>query len=202
MSGELGLKVAAKGRATGFGRGARSARLVRELEEADLDDLPVTRESEAPIQPLAIKTLTSRHHRLARALASGSSPSEAAFACGYTPSRVSILQGDPSFSRLVKHYSAVVEEQYQDLHQKLADVSGSALDLLQDRLEDVSDEFSNSELRDLAKLGADRTGHGPSKTVESHHTHNIAERLRLGREKIAGASRPATIEEAIIVENE
>ena len=47
-----------------------------------------------------IKRLTHRHHNLARTLASGVKPGDAAIMCGYSPCRGFILQTTPAFNRL------------------------------------------------------------------------------------------------------
>src|SRR5687768_16258292 len=93
---DLDLDIAA----TDFiGRKARSvtAEVTRELTRSDLALL----KTERGVQPSHIQRLSERHHALARCLASGLSVADACAITGYTPSRVSILKGDPSFEELI-----------------------------------------------------------------------------------------------------
>lgn len=114
-----------------------------------------------------LKRLSARHHRLAQCLAEGIKPSDAAAICGYTVSRVSVLQSDQVFGELVAFYAAKRQEAFVSFGQKLADIGETALDLLQDRLEEEPHKFTNGELQNVLVLAADRSGHGPSSTTRN-----------------------------------
>lgn len=152
------------------------AALDRPLE---LDELELLEEraTKAP----ALRKLTERHHRLARALAEGMSETEAAIVVGYSVSRISILKDDPSFKDLVAHYAEQVQERFADLQDRLSALAATAVDELNDRLEISPEDFSNDDLRKLAALAADRTGHGPTSTSTHNVNIGLAERLDAAR---------------------
>lgn len=155
---------------------------MRELAEADLAALTVEKGSE----PSAIKRITDRHHALARNLASGMAEGEAALVCGISLSRISILKNDPQFRELLGFYRETVTEVYKDMHEKLAGVAQTALDEIQDRLEDTPEKVSMGQLMELAKLGADRTGYGPaSSSTNLNVTVDFAAKLREARARVA-----------------
>lgn len=158
-----------------------SAKFVRELEEADLQLLSVEKGSGAP----AIKRLSERHHALARALASGCGPGEAALMCGYALSRVSILQDDPAFKELLVFYSEEKDRAFRSVQDKLAGIASDALDELQTRIEDEPEKLSVGQLMQLITLGADRTGNGPQSTQNLNVNEGIASRLAAARERVA-----------------
>jgi hypothetical protein len=166
------------------GRAPKSveAEVVRELRESDLALLSVER----GIAPSHVQRISSRHHALARSLATGMSALEASLVCGYTPSRISVLRSDPAFEELVAHYTKLSSEATVDLQQRMATLAVEAADVMADRLETAPETFANGELHDLLKLAADRTGHGPaSKTTNVNVNVNLGDRLRAARERAA-----------------
>jgi hypothetical protein len=52
-------------------------------------------------------------------------------------------------------------------------------------MEDDPDSFSVGELANLSKLGADRTGFGPSKTEEKNINLNFGDKLEAARRRVA-----------------
>ena len=166
------------------GRAARPivAEVVRELGPADLGLLGEERGS----TPSALKRLSDRHHALARNLASGMAPGEAAIMSGYVLSRVSILQDDPAFRELVAFYRRDVEFSYRDLHQRLSGLALDAAEELADRLETEPEKVSVGQLMEITKMGADRTGFGPqSSTTNVNVNVDLAGRLQRARERVA-----------------
>lgn len=155
--------------------------VVRELTEDDLALLAEARGSKP--KPLT-KRLSERHHALARFLASGMPNWEAAAVTGYTAHRISILQADPTFKELVAFYRANVESKYADLHDRLAGMAVDAADILRDRMEDNPDELGDGTLLEVVKMGADRTGHGPSSTNVQVNV-GLAGRLEAARKRVA-----------------
>ena len=166
------------------GRTARPivATVKRELQPSDIATLQDERESVAP----AIKRISERHHALARNLAGGMSPSEAAIVCGYVGSRVSILLDDPAFKELLNFYRADVNAQYRDLHVRLSGLALDAAEELSARLEEKPEEISITALMELTKMGAVRTGFGPqSSTTNLNVNVDLAGRLQRARERVA-----------------
>jgi hypothetical protein len=159
--------------------------VIGELTEVDLSLLDEEKGSKTP----AVKRLSERHHALARHLAAGLKIGEAAAVCGYDISRVSILKDDPAFKELVKFYTETVDAAYAGMHETLAGMSLDAALLLRERMEDTPEKMKTAELLEVAKLGADRTGHGPSSTQKVDVHIGIGDRLEAARKRIAERDR-------------
>lgn len=170
-----------------LGRAARRITFaeVRELAPEDLSLLGTEKGSAAP----ALKRLGDRHHALARCLASGMSEGDAAIACGYVVSRVSILKADPAFKELLEFYREDTNRAYRDMHARLAGLSMDAADELQTRLEaDMESDDKNisiGQLLEITKLGADRTGHGPQSSQNVNVNVGIAAKLEQARRRVS-----------------
>ena len=162
-----------------------SAVQVRELDEVDIALL----QEERGIKAAPLKRLSERHHALARCLASGMEPGEAAITCGYVSSRVSILQVDPAFQELLEFYRADVNAKYLGMHDVLAGLSRDAAAELHTRLEDemqmepVDKKMTIGQLGEIVKLGADRTGFGPQSSQVNVNV-DLAGRLQAARERV------------------
>lgn len=155
------------------------ATVVRQLDTADLVLLGQEKGSKTP----AIKRLRERHHALARNIASGMSPGEAGLLQGYSLSRVSILQNDPAFKELLEFYRQDAQRPYRDLHVRLSGLSMDAAEELSNRLEEEPEKITNNQLMEITKLGADRTGHGPSSTSLNVNV-DLAGRLEAARKRV------------------
>lgn len=166
-------------------RGRRPADLavdvVRPLVETDMAALSVDRAISAP----SITEIRSRHHALARALASGMSEGEAAIVSGYSQSRVSILKADPAFQELYRFYKNRADAEYVALHATLANVAQDAVEEIRKRLEETPDEVTTGQLVEIAKMGADRTGHGPQTSQTVNVNIGLADRLAEARKRAA-----------------
>lgn len=182
--GDLGFDIHLGGRAPK----AVSAEIIRELTQADLALLATERH----IQPSHVQRLTSRHHALARCLATGMSAGEAALCTGYTPSRISVMKGDPAFEELCTFYRSGRSDQVQDLGEKLLSVAHDAATILQERLEDEPEKFNVDALNEIVKLGADRTGFGP-KATQVNVNVNLGDRMKSARERAASGVLPGAI---------
>jgi len=164
------------------------AELDRLLGEDDLEMLSEEREIKAP----QIVALRERHHAIARLIAEGKKPGEAALLCRYSQSRVSILLDDPAFMELVEHYRGLVNEEFVDFQKKLAELGLDAAMLLQERMEDKPDELSDSLLLQLVQVSADRTGHGPSAKSEINIKIGLADRLNQARQRSLSVMKDIT----------
>lgn len=141
-------------------------------------------ESEAKLgvsqQPLA--AIRHTHHRLAQLLAGGMDEFQAALLCNYTPSRVSVLKGDPAFQNLLAHYTAVVADQFGDFVTAASDLSMDMLGRLREVLEESPEKLSPTHLMEAIKLLADRSGHAPvNKSVSMNVNVDMAQRLNAAR---------------------
>lgn len=175
-----------------IGRKARPlhAEVVRELTPSDLGLLA----TERGIQPTHVQRITDRHHALARCLASGMSVTEACLVTGYTPSRVSILRGDPSFEELMAHYTEVNGELTLNYQQKAAIARNLATDIVIEKMsaeldrDGVGEEVVSAGMAlDVAKTFADRTGEGP-KSTQVNVNVNLGDRMKAARERASKSS--------------
>src|SRR5262245_34162476 len=92
------------------------ATFVRELTQSDLTLLDQPR----GVFSRPISKLRDSHHALARALAAGMKPGEASLITGYSLSRISVLQADPTFRELLEFYRSSTDEIYASLHDRMA----------------------------------------------------------------------------------
>ena len=157
------------------------AHIDRPLTDVDLS-APAA-ESESSPAPLA--RLSERHRRLARMLAEGVSEQDAGLAVGLLPVRVSVLKADPTFRHLIDFYRRQVEDNYLSVHEKLGELTNLATDEIILRLEVEAEKFDLSDLMELTKLGADRTGHAPAgKSTAPTVTFNIGARLDAAQSRV------------------
>ena len=123
-----------------FGRPSveADAEFVRELTPSDLTLLDQPR----GVQSRPISKLRDSHHALARALAAGMKPGEASLITGYSLSRISVLQADPTFRELLEFYRSATDDIYANLHDRMATLSMDAIAELRDRLDENPEEFT------------------------------------------------------------
>jgi hypothetical protein len=158
------------------------AAVIRELDRADIVLLTQEKGSQAS----SIKRLSERHHALARNIASGMPVGDAATLQGYSASRVSILQSDPAFKELLAFYREDAQRPYRDLHVRLSGLAMDATEELSNRLEEEPEKVSIGQLVELAKMGADRTGHGPQTSSMNLNVNvDLAGRLEAARKRVA-----------------
>lgn len=137
-----------------------------------------------------LKRIRDRHHAIARCFASGMSNMQISAVTGMDPARVSLLRGDPSMVELTATYRAHVDAEFVDMHARMAALSADAVAELHTRLEDDPESFSISDLKDVAKTFADRTGFAPvQKSVSVNVNVGMASRLEEARRRAAEASR-------------
>lgn len=101
------------------------------------------------------------HHDIARLLSDGLSPAEVSAVTGYSPSRISTLQNDPSFKELLAFYAKKSEEVFVDVRKRMAVLGLDASAELADRLVDKPESFTNTQLIELTKASLDRAGFNP-----------------------------------------
>jgi hypothetical protein len=173
---ELDIAPRTKGRATK----AVSFGTARELSTADLALLA----SERGVKPTAITQLRERHHALARCLAGGMSNSEASVITGYDPSRISILKSDPLFKALIEDYRTMSAGITADFVERTNILALTAVNRMQEAMEDEANPPSLSQALEVAKYAADRTGNAPTtKTQNVNVNVNLGDRLRAARER-------------------
>lgn len=125
------------------------------------------------VKPPLLHKLRTTHHELARLLACGLKDVEISRMTGYSQSRICILKQDPMFKELVDSYMVARDASAIDFSSRLQALSMTAVEIMQERLEDEGDAVSFKDLRQIAEFGADRTGFGPTSKVESTSTLRV-----------------------------
>lgn len=174
----LGLDISALTR-PGRKPSAVVGNFVRELGLEDIEALSAHRGTEPP----ELKRLTERHHALARALASGMTEGEAGAMVGLLSSRVSVLKNSPAFKELLALYREDKDRQFVETAARLAGLAQDAVVELQDRLETAPDDISIGQLIEISKMAADRSGNGPTSTVNQTVNVNLGDRLERARQR-------------------
>lgn len=154
------------------------------VDRATGEVLPAAKTPEPLDDPTDLKKIRERHHAVARMLASGMTQSLVASISGFTPGYLSVLINNPSMQELLESYRIQQGAAAQVIGEKLRTVGLKAVEKLDGRLD--ADELNNQDLLGLAKLGLDRSGHGPSST-----THNVSEQHVIDHAKIAELNKRA-----------
>lgn len=149
-----------------------SAAIVRELTAEDIARLASLPEGGLGSQARPLQRLRHSHHMMAQLIASGEKHDTIALATGYDPAYISNIQKDPAFKELVAHYSTQVETVTIEVATRLRSLGLDSIDELQDRLVTNPQGLTARELMELAELAFDRSGHGPSTSV--NHNHRVA----------------------------
>lgn len=128
-----------------------SFRVVRELYPSDVASILEGNANVPTVLP-SLKSIRSSHHQLAQLLSQGIADEDAALMTGYTPSYISRIKGDPTFSGLMSHYSAIREIAFVDVVARMKALGVDALEELQERLADDPAKFSNREIQEIVEL--------------------------------------------------
>jgi hypothetical protein len=148
------------------GRPARVSEPCEVLREVTEADLPLLRDElrehnwaklRAGQGVGALTALRQGHQALAQSLAAGMSPEEAAWATGRSVQGVRSLLSDPAFEELLAYYRENQRERDFNAFERLVTLGGTAMGILQERLEESPDKFSNNELRTLMEASMDRS---------------------------------------------
>lgn len=103
-----------------------------------------------------------RHHAIARLMAAGKKRSEVSEIVGVSAATLAILERSPAFQSLLLEYMNMLDAEAIDAYQRLQIVGNLGIDELTDRITSRPTTFKNSEVLELVKLAADRTGLGPT----------------------------------------
>ena len=97
------------------------------------------------------------HQQVAQMLAAGMGAEEAAWATGRSVGGIKGLLSDPAFQELLAYYEANQRERDFNAFERLVTLGGTAMGVLQERLEESPERFSNNELRQLMEASMDRS---------------------------------------------
>jgi hypothetical protein len=171
---------------------------IRSLARADLSVLLEKRPK------TELKSITDKHHRIARAVAAGLSNIDVAAICGITANRVAMLKASPTFIELAAHYRGIATADFvQSTDSYLEVLLANKLKaevMLGDKLDAAidGDEFlPTRDLMAIARDAADRTGHGKVQTNMNVNV-DFASKLEAARRRSAGArvTTPTLVPEA------
>jgi len=109
-----------------------------------------------------LTALRMGHQQLAQTLAAGIDPKEAAWVTGRSVASVQALLSDPAFQELLAYYRENQAQRDFNAFERLCTLGGTAMGVLQERLEESPERFSNNELRQLMEASLDRSA-APSK---------------------------------------
>lgn len=183
---ELEISLRTRGRAAA----PMHAEEIRELTSADLTLLASGR----GIKPIPLKKLGDRHHLIARLVAQGTKTGEIMAITGMCVSRISILKGDPTFKELVAHYQAVNEGAYADFTDRATLAALTAINNIQEKLEDEENPIPVSMELEIAKAFADRTGYAPvQKSLAVTANVELGSRLAAAQKRLASSFVETTL---------
>jgi len=170
------------------------------LEEEDLRALvlgtPLPSMPEAAVAPATpepelvdgdLKKIREKHHSLARMIADGMTQRMAGRIAGFSESYVSILLNSPSMQELIELYRIQNGAAHRVIAEKLRSVGMKAVEAL-DKALDANELKDPHALAAVAKLGLDRSDHGPSSRVHRVDEHHIVDHAKL-REQMAEAQK-------------
>lgn len=169
-------------RTTGRASRPLQAELVREITPADLALLA----TEKGVKAAPIVKLRASHHALARCLAGGMKPAEAGMVTGYSASRISVIQADPSFQDLVKLYEGEAQSNYEAGMEAMRSLHLDSVELLHERVQ--AEAIETDELIKVVEKTSDRIGLGPKSTSVQVNV-DLSARLEAARRR-AGLDQP------------
>jgi hypothetical protein len=180
------------------------------LEPSDLAQLigagasEPTAKAQTAAEGIDIARLRERHHSVARLIANNFAQNIVCQITGYTDAYLSTLLKNPAMQDLIGHYRAQHNNAAEVVGEKLRTTAMRAVEALSDRLDEGSDSenaLSNNDLIALAKLGLDRSGHGPTSTQINKNLDVVVDYAELAKlNRAAKATEddlllPAPIEE-------
>lgn len=131
---------------------------VRDLTSDDIKSLS-TRAAYGSQPGTLIQKLRAPHHTLARLVAEGKKHQACSAITGYTVEYVVMLERDPAFKELVAYYKEQVSAAYINVHERLAVLGATAMEILQERLTDDEQvkKLSVGALREIMNDALDRS---------------------------------------------
>ena len=156
--------------------------LVR-AREVTADDLAAVHSTiiDPPANPKApLARIRDAHHYIAKLVSEEKNPIEISAITGYSVSRIRTLTTDPTFCELVSFYTEQRVHRDLDIDMSIRHVAMAATAILQERLDDEPEAFSNEELRKLRNDSLDRIGRGPTskRSIELNDPRGILNELR------------------------
>lgn len=138
--------------------------------------------------PRSLKRIKERHHSVARLIASGVSQTLVAQFSGYDEQYLSVLLNNPAMTELITLYRIEYGKSSEIIAEKLRSVGTQALERIEERIPSMDD----NALVQTAKLGLDRSGHGPTSTVNKLEEKHIIDHAEIARLNIEARRQSAS----------
>ncbi len=140
-----------------------------------------------------VKRLRDSHHALARAIASGMPLQAASAATGYSPSRISILQADPTFRELLDHYRRTKAEAIIDVEARFLYAGLDSLQSYMEQLEDDPESIPVALRVEAAKVFSAIAGYAAvSRSINKNFNYGIGDDMdRLKAQRAAKKEKAA-----------
>jgi hypothetical protein len=117
-------------------------------------------------------------------VANGMSNGQISLISGMDPARISVLRSDPTFKELVADYKTIDDGLQAEFMERATTLTLTAMESIQDDLEDPQREMPTSTKLEIAKFGSDRIGHGPvTKTSNVNVNVELATRISTARKR-------------------
>jgi hypothetical protein len=131
---------------------------IRDLTAEDIQSLS-KRAAYGSQQGQLTQKLRAPHHTLARLIAEGKKHPQCALITGYTVEYIVMMERDPAFKELVAYYKDNVVEAYANVHERLAELGGLAMDILKERMSDPEQvkKMTPGALREIMNDALDRS---------------------------------------------
>lgn len=160
---------------------------ISQIRSLDSDYLSRLDAEGAELSISVIQEVKSVHHKLAKLLAQGMRPIDAARKTGQSPQTVYRLRRSPAFQNLELHYTQEHADATDDLLDRMEVVAFQLLDVIQEKLDKQQDvdDTTVREFTDMLTKFTDRVGRGPVKRSESKTVtvHLTAEELQRAKER-------------------
>jgi hypothetical protein len=136
---------------------------VRPLAEAEATALAMNAVGAKPRGAANLtESIRVRHHAIARLIAAGRKKSEIMNIMGVAASTLSQLERSPAFQALVLEYMNMMDKESVESYTRLKIIGNLGMDELTRRLAEQPTAIKTSEVLEIVKTAADRTGMGPT----------------------------------------
>lgn len=145
---------------------------------------------------------THREHNVARALALGMKPREAAVSAEVSTQRVSRLSRNTNFMVLVDSYRNEIDIRFHGLHEKMLGITSDILDEIRSRFETGASEMGTKDLLKIFETLADRSGYSRHTAQTPAVSVNIGTSIADGLQQAIEREHTAAIEHQPVVEHQ
>lgn len=181
------------------------------VDELTLRDLEIFIEDGPGKTTPQIKNITYRHKRIAQLIALGLNKSKVAEVVGCQTTTITRLLNNEAFKLLLEEELDLIRDRDDVIKIKLNEVAERGLEKLHEILSE--DDVSHRTAKEITMEVLDRSGHGPTKTVQGRIEHGLNKHTLDRIKQDAGSARRyngentspksfnrnAEVEEAIVV---